>query len=117
MKTRILAALVALFLWLPVANADNGHTGIIGWTKTTVALDGSSDQMLGINPLRAGAIACNPSTNNNVWINLAGTTATIEQDFPVLPGTCFSILGQPTPVNAITVIGTTGQNIYVFEGN
>lgn len=117
----LLAAFLAVSGGCSVYAQSESYTksiGVVRWTKSTVALTGASQALLAaqITP-RAGFITCNPSANGTIYLDVAGGTVATNTGIPVVAGTCFSIIGGPTPGNSITVIGTNTQSVYMWEGN
>src|SRR5476649_768362 len=64
---------------LPVTVVEG--VGSITWTKTTVTLDGSSDQVLAANASRKGLIIQNRFPNAQVDVDIAGGTVAANTGF------------------------------------
>jgi len=91
--------------------------GTTTWTKTTVTLNGSSQNALAASTTRVGFMLYNPSANGNVYVDISGGTVASETGVLLAAGARFSVTGSATPKTAITVIGTNTQSLIVWEGN
>ncbi|HZP98274.1 MAG TPA: hypothetical protein VFB13_01970 [Reyranella sp.] len=100
---------------LPVQQVE--PVGSITWTKSTVTLDGSSDQVLAANTARKGLIIVNRVGNAQVDIDIAGGTVAAGTGIPLLAGDRLVFDGAATPLTKITAIGTNTQILNVWEGS
>ncbi len=97
-----------------IPNAD------VSWSRAAFALNGSSQTLLAAtsagSAARKGFLVVNPSTNNVVYLSIAGGTAT-SADIPIQPGTWVNLTGSIGPFNAVTILGTNAQSVTVYTGN
>ncbi len=102
---------------LPVA-AYAPIGGDITWgNPTAVAMTGSSKNLVAANASRKAIAFWNPAGNAAAAYSLSGSVVTLAGGFPLPSGNLPVVLeGAVCPVGAITVIGTSGQNLYYCEG-
>ena len=116
---RILAGLLALALFAggcAPAFAQSVVTGVVRWTFAAVTLDGSSDTLRAAATNCASLLIVNPSGNAVIYVDISGGTAASTRGIPVAAGTWLSLIGQSTPCNAVTVIGTNTQVVQTWTG-
>jgi hypothetical protein len=88
------------------------------------SLSGSSQQLLAANPQRKFLEINNPSTNQIVYLNLAGGTAASAVSSLVMGPVASSVnsltftggAGALPPANKITVTGSPGSPVTCYEG-
>lgn len=85
------------------------------WTFTAFALDGTSQQLLAANPYRKALRIQNPAANGTVRYRLDGEAVTDATGLPV-PADGQDVLDSGhAGTAAVTVKGTNGQTVNVWE--
>jgi len=92
------------------------NRGTVTYTKTVVALTGSSQTLLAANANRSAFVVFNIDGNNSVWVDISGGTASSSTARTVAAGADYGAGLQLTPTSAITIQGTNGQSVVVWEG-
>lgn len=121
---RLLALVASLALIaLPALGQSNVriiNNANLTWTRTTFALNGSSQTLLAATSsgasARSGFVVVNPAGNATVYLSIAGGTAT-SADLPIAAGTWVNLTGGIGPFNVVTVLGTNAQNLTIYTGN
>ncbi|HQS15034.1 hypothetical protein [Reyranella sp.] len=85
------------------------------WTKTTITLTGNSDQLLAANAARVGFIVVNRVGNAQIDVDIAGGTVAANTGRPIFAGNDYFFTGVYCPTGIVTVKGTNGQIVNVWE--
>lgn len=101
----------------PIPVTFTASAGSTVWTRTSLTLNGSSQQALAANATRKGLIVSNRLANAQIAYDISGGTVTAINGLQLLGGLRDAYYDEQTPLTAITVIGTNTQIMDVWEGN
>lgn len=85
------------------------------WVKFPVLLTGGSDALLPANRSRRGVIVFNRLGNDQIDLDIGGGPVAANTGRSILGGSDYYLTGRKCPINAITVCGTAGQTVNVWE--
>lgn len=97
------------------STAPKKVVGQVTWTKTTVTLTGGSDQLLAANAARVGFVVVNCVGNDQIDVDIAGGTVAANTGRPIFGGNDYFFTGAYCPTGIVTVNGTNGQTVNVWE--
>lgn len=101
---------------VPVTQSAPVGGGITWGAAGNVTLNGSSQTALAANPARKGIIIGSTATNASAAVDITGGTAALTKGIPLGGGGTIILTGAECPLGTITVIGTNGQILTVYEG-